>query len=244
MEVDQILNPSYFHLSWMKWIIISVIVLLAYLFIRLLHDAAAKMSLLGGWKKVLHDIIYIIYVIAEPLGIFIVLINFVLIHPVLHGLLVLLILILGFAVIKSYFLGKMMMLYNTCYAGQKIKFNDSEGFIKEIGRTSLTLQTKQGAQHISYTQIFNKGFTQLEGKDIGGLQSVYIDASDVEHNNIQNIKDLLWESPYLDWSFDPEVSLTSKENQFIVKVLLSERGHLDDLINLISEWGYKCHLKK
>ena len=64
---------------------------------------------------------------------------------------------------------------------------------------------------------------------MGGLQAIYIDGGDQNNVSIQSIKDKLWESPYLDWSFNPEVSLTNKENQFEVKVLLREKHHLEDL---------------
>ncbi len=243
LEAENFYSFDYFQISWAKWIIVSLTVLVLVILIRMLHNASEKMSSMGGWKKLLHDIIFVVFVLSELVGLFIVSITFILIQPLIHGLLAFLIFVLGFSLIKSYFLGKMMQLENECYTGQKIKFQGTEGFIKNIGGTSLTIQTEQGAKHVSYVQIFNKGFTQLQGKEIGGLQSVYIETNDTEQNTIQNIKDRLWESPYLDWSFEPEVTITNKKNQFEVKVLLSERNHLDDLINLISEWGYQCHLK-
>jgi hypothetical protein len=243
LEVENIYGIDYSHISWMRWIFVSIITLSLYLFIRFLHTTSERMSLLGGWKKRIHSIVYSIHVLSGPLGFLVIFITFIMIHPAVHGLLVLLIFILGFSLIKSYFLGKMLLLQRKCYKGQKIMFHDTEGFIKEIGSTSLTLQTADGARHLSYIQIFDEGFTQLQGNEIGGLQTIYIDTSDADSTNTQHIKDKLWESPYLDWSFDPEVKITNQSHQFEVKVLLTERDHLDDLINLISEWGYKCHLK-
>ena len=244
LEVDNIYSIDYSQITWMRWIFVSVIVLLVYLLVRVLHDASEKMSLLGGWKKLIYDMMHSAYVLSGSVGILIVLITFIMIQPFVHGLLVFVIIVLGFTLLKNYFLGKMMQLKNDCYTGQKIKFNDTEGFIKEIGRTSITLQTAEGARHVSYVQMFNEGFTQLQSSEIGGLQSIYINVGDTAKNTIQDIKDRLWESPYLDWAFEPEVTITNIKNQFEVKVLLSERNHLDDFTNLISEWGYQCSIKK
>jgi len=243
LEADNFYSFDYFQISWAKWIVISLFVICMVFVIRLLHNSTAKMSSMGGWKKVLNNIIFSVFVLSEPIALLIIVIAFILIHPIVHGILIAFIFLLAFTIIKSYFLGKVLQLENECYTGQKIKFKDTEGFIKNIGGTSLTIQTELGAKHVSYAQIFSEGFTKLQGKEVGGLQSIYVDTSDTDQNTIQNIKDRLWESPYLDWSFEPEVTITNKKNQFEVKVLLNEKKHLDDLINLISEWGYQCHVK-
>ncbi len=230
-------------ITWGRWIMISLFALLVYWLIRLLKHWLEKASLLGGWNYRIYRLVLKIYILSEPLCALVIIGGFVLINPIVHGIIALVILLLGYSVIKSYFSGKVLQMSYEFFEGQKIKVKENEGIIQEIGRTSLVLQTKLGAEHISYVQLFENGFTQLEGAKVGGLQAIYIDGGAQEGVTIQSIKDKLWESPYLDWSFTPEIALTNKENQFEVKVLLREKHHLEDLKNLITEWGYMCRLK-
>jgi len=230
-------------ISWGRWIIVSLFALLIYWLIRLLKNWLEKASLLGGWNYRIYRFVQKAFILSEPVCFLIVVGGFVLINPIIHGILAVIVLLLGYSVVKSYFSGKVLQMGYELQKGQKIKVKENEGIIQEIGRTSLVLQTKLGAEHISYVQLFENGFTQLEGEKIGGLQAIYIDSGEEKTVSMQSIKDKLWESPYLDWSYNPEIALTNKENQFEVKVLLREKHHLEDLKNLITEWGYACSLK-
>lgn len=232
------------EISWIRWFFTILLVFAIYWVVRLVNNALLKTSLLGGWNDKIYRIFNKVYILVEPVGVLIIIASFILINPFVHGIMSLIVLSLGYNIIKSYFSGKVIQLSNEFFIGQKVKVKDNEGFIQSLGRTSLTLQTKQGAEYISYGQLFESGYTQLQGKRIGGLEALYIDAGDTDKVPIQTIKDKLWESPYLDWSFDPEIAITNQHNKFEVKVLLKERDHLEDFKDLINEWGYTCTLKK
>lgn len=244
MELENFNIFGSIEISWARWIFTTLLIFGIYWVIRIADSIFEKASLLGGWKEQVHRVVHKVYVMAEPVGLLIVLASFIFINPVVHGIMALVLLLISYGIIKSYFSGKVLQIKGELFEGQKIKVNQSEGFIQEMGRTNLTLQTKQGVEYLSYVQLFDHGYTQLEGKKIGGLQALLISSEDLEQNlSIQHIKDKLWESPYLDWSFDPEISITNIQNQFEVRVLLREKTHLEDFKNLINEWGYSCRLK-
>lgn len=244
MAIDELNLFSNMQISWSQWILTTLLVIALYLLIRLANQTFQKASLLGGWKKTAHSLIQKIYIMSEPVAILLIIASFIMINPLSHGIMAIVFLLLSYNIMKSYFSGKVLQLDNELYTGQKIKVAQSEGFIKDIGRTALTLQTKQGAEQVAYLQLFEQGYTILQGKRVGGLQALFIEAKDEEATvTIQSIEDKLWESPYLDWSFDPEIAITNVQNQFEVKVLLRERTHLEDFKNLINEWGYTCRLK-
>lgn len=232
------------EISWAKWIFTTLLVFGIYWVIRIADNIFEKASLLGGWQEKVYRFIHKVFVMAEPISLLVVLASFIFINPIVHGIMALVLLLISYEIIKSYFSGKVLQIKGELYEGQKIKVNQTEGFIQEIGRTNLTLQTKQGMEYLSYVQLFGDGYTQLQGKKIGGLQALIINGENTEDKlTIQHIQDKLWESPYLDWSFDPEVSITNVQNQFEVKVLLREKTHLEDFKNLINAWGYSCRLK-
>lgn len=231
-------------ISWSQWIITTLCVLAIYWMFRIANSLFEKASLLGEWQMKVYNTVHKIYIMAEPIGLLIILASFIFIHPIVHGIMAIVLLLISYGILKSYFSGKILQINNELFVGQKIKVKQSEGFIQKIGRSTLTLQTKQGVEYISYAQLFDHGYTQLQGDKIGGLQAILIEGiEEGQKLSIQSIKDKLWESPYLDWSFNPEVSITNIENQFEVKVLLGEKTHLEDFKNLITEWGYRCRLK-
>lgn len=245
MEFENLNLLGSIEISWARWITTTVSVLAIYWVIRITDNLFEKASLLGGWKETVHKVLHKIFIGAEPIGILIVLASFIFINPVVFGIMALVLLLMSYGVVKSYFSGKVLQLNDELYLGQKIKVKTSKGFIQEIGRTNLTLQTKQGVEYLSYAQLFDHGYTQLQGERIGGLQALIIGAEGLDQDlTIQYLNDKLWESPYLDWSYDPEISITNVPNQFEVRVLLREKTHLEDFRNLINEWGYTCRLKK
>lgn len=232
------------EISWLRWIITCLIVFGIYWVIRIADNIFEKASLLGGWKEKVYRVVHKIFILSEPIALLIIIASFIFINPFVHGIMALVLLIISYSIMKSYFSGKVLQVKGELYEGQKIKVNKSEGFIQKIGRTNLTLQTKQGIEYLSYVQLFDHGYTQLQGEKVGGLQALIIGGDGTEPRlSIQHIQDKLWESPYLDWSFDPEINITNVQNQFEVRVLLREKTHLEDFKNLINEWGYSCRLK-
>ena len=139
---------EYLDITWGRWIVITIMVLLIYWLIRLLKNWLEKASLLGGWNDRIYRFVRKFFIMSEPVGGLIVIGSFVLINPIVHGTLALVILILGYGIVRSYFTGKVLQMSYAFFKGQKIKVKDNEGIIQEIGRTSLTLQTKQGAEYI------------------------------------------------------------------------------------------------
>ncbi len=244
MEFENLNILGSIEISWARWIFITLVAFGIYWAIRITYNLFKKASLLGGWKEKVYRVLHKLFVMSEPIGILMVLASFIFINPIVFGIMALVLLLTSYGVVKSYFSGKVLQLNDELFEGQKIKINQSEGFIQEIGRTNVTLQTRQGVEYLSYAHLFDHGYTQLQGEKIGCLQSFIIGSDDVgEKLALQYLKDKLWESPYLDWSFDPEINITNVQNQFEVKVLLREKTHLEDFKNLINEWGYSCRLK-
>jgi len=244
MNIDELNFIGSIQITWSQWVLTTLLVLGLFWIIHFANHTFEKASLLGGWKKSTYRIIKKIYIMTEPIALLLITASFIMINPISHGIMAIVLLLLSYTIVRSYFSGKVLQLNNELHIGQKIKVATSEGFIKEIGRTGLSLQTKQGAEKVAYIQLFEKGYTLLQGKRVGGIQALFIESKEEDNEiSIQTIKDKLWESPYLDWSFDPEIALTNIQNQFEVKVLLRERNHLEDFKNLINEWGYTCRLK-
>ncbi len=244
MELDHLHILGSIEISWARWIFTSLLVFGIYWVVRIADNIFKKASLLGGLSAQIYQVIHKAFVMAEPLSLLIILASFIFINPVVHGIMALILLLISYQILKSYFSGKVLQIKGELFVGQKIKVHQTEGFIQKIGRTNLTLQTKQGVEYLSYMQLFDHGYTQMQGEKIGGLQALIINCENVEQKlTITDIKDKLWQSPYLDWSFDPEVSITNIHNQFEIKVLLREKNHLEDFKNLINAWGYSCRLK-
>lgn len=185
--------------------------------------------------------------VFEPLAALILLGAFTLIDPILHGSLVLILLIGGFYYIRNYFGGRIILFDSVISVGNRLSVQNMQGVISQIGRLGLKLQTNKGLQFVNYATLITDGYTLLAGKEVSGLYNLKFTTKDekVPMKSTNELIDLWAATPYLDWSFTPELRLsTETPNQFHAQVMVREEKHLFDFFSLMNDWGYACKVLK
>ncbi len=230
-----------YTLTWGLWLFAVVAIVALYFALRLIAGTLNRVNVLGRIQRRIQSILYIALKLYEPLAILFLMVGFISINPLLHGLLVGFSLLLGYNPIKNYLNGRLFLLAHQLKEGQRIYVHESNGLIRRLGRLGISLQTEEGIRFVNYTTILSDGYMLLQGEQIGRLHRLSIQPK--TENEVLNISDLqnkLFSCPYIDWSLRPEIHKdTTVEGKYILQVLVREDQHLQYLMDLIGEWGGK-----
>jgi len=231
--------------SWGNLLVIAIGLLIFYFALQFLNKIVRRAAFLKVFQQPIKNVIRYLLQLYEMLAIVILGSVFVLINPFYHGVLFLIILLIGFPHIKNYVSGRMIKLANQITKGSNLQTSNMEGIVSKMERLGLNLKTKQGIHFLEYNKLLSNGYTILAGEDIGGFYQLNITAKEEETKTNHTVKllDLLITAPYLDWHHKPEVTAKNDNpNDLEAKILVREEVHVHELVALIKEWGYGCRI--
>lgn len=239
--METLLNQQF---TWGQFLVFTIGVILFYLVLYFIKKLLIRLPFSASIKSISRGVFHNILVIYEPLSFLVLLIAFVFIKPLFHGILVFLLLLITFPYLKTYMSGRLLLLNEHIVEGTILKIKSGEGIVSHMGRMGLDLQTNEGLLRVNYANILQDGYTLVASDEIGGFYQLKVGhEEDSKLNHAQRLADLLATTPYIDWGYKPDVLPTGDVNkQLEVRVLIKEENHLYDLIALIKEWGYSCQL--
>jgi hypothetical protein len=165
--------------------------------------------------------------------------TFVLINPLLHGVIIGGVAIIAFPYLRHYLSGLLLRINQQVSLGKRLKTANTQGVISRIGRLGLYLQTTDGRSFTNYTDIYKKGYT-LTDQEVGGFYALQVH-SPVEKRADKEFLDLLASLPYLDWNHRPKIRTTPDDHQKLnVQLSVKEEKHLYELIRTLEERDYEC----
>jgi hypothetical protein len=227
--------------SWAGYLSLFIGLLVLYFVLQAAFRLAQRTSILGRWQNSIVKRIQQTLLVYEPIALFILVGAFILINPVFHGILVAFLLLTGFNHLRNYISGRIILFDSPNLVGKRMRTTGIEGVIAQTGRLGLQLETSEGLHTINYSPINTNGYTLLSGEEIGGVFLLNIKSSNPEQpiKDPIHLLDQLATAPYLDWNHKPELLHTfSEEGAVQVRIWVQEEGHLYDLLELITEWGF------
>ncbi|MFK7907967.1 MAG: hypothetical protein AB8B69_22740 [Chitinophagales bacterium] len=237
----------YTQFSWANFLTIAVVLFALYFLLQFIYQILERFNILGNFQKHLKKWIYHLLLVYEPLVLLILGSVFILVYPLFHGLLIGLLLLVGFPHVKNYMSGRIVQFDNAIDLGKQINTQGLKGMISSVGRSGLKLSTNKGLSFVSYSQLLTNGYLLESGEEIGGWYNLKISPAEPKEKVDYRLQlmDLLATTPYLDWTHKPTL-LTSNNtpHQIDARVLIKEENHLYDLMTLMEEWGYTCRIAK
>ena len=233
--------------TWLNLLTISLI-LIAFYFLLLL---SSRLLPLFRRRNNLIDffqwLINIFILIYEPLTVGIIASYFVLINPLYHGIIMGLILLLGFNHLRNYFNGRIVLITKNIKLGQKIKIKNQVGIVVLMDRLTFQMKTSNGIQTLGYSSLFEDGFMLMSGEKVGGYYNLVIDPMEEgkSKNILDNVLDLLATAPYIDHSLPIVLEPISDQLSTVRTMLIvKEDNHLSHLITLLRENDFDCKIVK
>lgn len=175
----------------------------------------------------------------EPVALVLGVIALICVNPIIHGVLVLGLIILGWAAIRNYVDGQLLRLTTPLRTGQEITLQQQHGTVQAMHPTGIVLQTEEGSRMVPYRSLREDGFTISRGARISGWQEFTLNPTSDEAAEREYLRDRLFNCPYLNWGQQPEIrELRQPAAGFSVRLLLEDNTYHNDLYQLLGEWGY------
>ncbi len=194
-----------------------------------------RTKLAGRLKKSLH--------IIEPISFLLGICIFISFNPMVNGFITAIFLVFAYFPIRNYFIGRMLILSNQLSIGQHMTTEKEDGILKEIGRLGLTVQTDEGNAFINYHQLLQQGYTTRQDTPNGSFIQLNIQGDKEGDALAQNIKDKLFDCPYLDEMYQPEIRKDHASPSIVkVKILLKQDKYRNHFLDLLKEWNYEYHI--
>jgi len=231
------------QLTWLNLLFAAIVLLGIYFLLRFADKRLASASLSNPFFDGLKNTVHYGLLIYELLVIVVLGSIFVLINPILHGVIIGGIGIIGFQHLRNYLTGRLFQLDNHVAVGKQVKLQAQEGIISEIGRTGLYLQTTTGRHFIPYQEVYTHGYTLTNREEVGGFYQLRIETPE-DKKGASRLLDLMATVPYLDWNHQPKINADNEmQNVLRVQVSVKEEKHVRELMTALNEWGYQAEME-
>ena len=241
-------NTIWTTVNWGGFLLTAFILAFIYLVLFVTQELTKHSSFSGRFKNRFKNLFRQIFVVFELLVAVILAGVFILINPILHGIIVLFLLLGSIPYIKSYISGRWIHFDRSITEGVELKIGKLQGVVTGMKRTKMYLQTSEGLQHLSYSRLLADGYTLLSGEEIGGFYHLELSPGETAKgikNHRLHLLDLFATAPYVDWHHKPDLFQDDDDpNTVDARVLIKEESHLHELIALIKEWGYQGKMIK
>ncbi|MEM0992780.1 MAG: hypothetical protein AAGI49_07065 [Bacteroidota bacterium] len=230
------------QLTWLDLFLEAVVLIGVYFLLRFLDQRLSNTLNTSSFVITIKRVVHSVLLIYEPIVVVLVGSTFVLINPLLHGVIMGGLLIVGFPYLRHYLSGRLMQFDNRISIGKQIKLEDVKGVIAQIGRTGIYLQTSDGSHYTNYTELYKKGYTLTDQEEVGGFYQLKIKRPN-EKGNATDLLDLMATLPYLDWNHRPKIRTDAQSSQqYNVQISVKEERHLHELIRALAERKYECEV--
>lgn len=233
--------------SWLNFLAATIILLLTYLLMQLIHELLSRQVQKNEWLAGLKKGLYRLLRLYEIIVFLILGSVFIFINPILHGSLLLAVVVFSFSHIRNYVSGKLASLDDNLSVGKRLNIGTAKGVIIKMGHLGIELRTSTGIRFVNYTNLFSEGYSLVAVEEIGGFYQFELLPKDKKSssNHIQKLMDAFLMTPYIDPSRQPELIYTdSATTTMEARILIREDSNLDDFIQLINAWGYQCKVKE
>ncbi len=234
--------------SWRAFFVMAFILLLCYTLLGIIDRVLGKVRFLGRYQPSMQRAVDQLYRISLPVILFYLIAVFILVKPMLHGILVGLAIILGYGHLRNFLSGTLMHFQQKLNVGKYIETGGLQGMIDHLGLFGLQINSQSGVSFMAYGELMKQGYTIISGDQISRLLHLHLttlqEESDGRINHQKRLFHLFAASPFLDRHHKPEIlSHTHPDRHLKCTVLLKEEKHLPDLMQVINEWGYASEVQ-
>lgn len=190
---------------------------------------------------IINKVIVNFLLIYEPLAVLLLLSVLIGVKPSMMLPIVTILLIVSHKHWRNYISRTVVMINKRIKYGVHIHSGDVDGKVIKFGRLGTEIHTRKGIHVISYQSLLDNGYTISEGDEISRLYTIHMKTEGDKINDIESkLLDHLANTPYIDWSTSPEIEMSGVEKgKIILKVVLRDKSHLDEIVSLLQEWQYR-----
>ncbi len=187
----------------------------------------AKRNVTNKKVTLFFDKLLILY---KPVAFVILLLDFISINYITHGMLLVILAVFGYQHIRNYISGLFFKTNPLVEKGVQITTDDIDGELSKLLAFGLILNTEAGERFLGYQAIERHGFSVNAATDTTLRQTVYL------HTILEKdaILDLLFENPILDFEQIPIVKSTESSGIVRLQYTLENGATTEDLLAFLN----------
>lgn len=166
----------------------------------------------------------------KPVAFVILLLDFISINYITHGMLLVILAVFGYQHIRNYISGLFFKTNPLVEIGVRITTDGLGGELSKLLAFGLILNTESGERFLGYQAIERHGFSVNAATDTTLRQTVYL------HTTMEKdaILDLLFENPILDFDQVPIVKSTESSGLLRLQYTLEKGATTEDLLAFLN----------
>ncbi|NNL09160.1 MAG: hypothetical protein HKP38_08065 [Croceitalea sp.] len=218
------------YYSWdglLRLLLLLIAVYWALKFIAFIVKRFARRNVTNKKVGLFFDKMLIVY---KPVAFVILLLDFISISYITHGMLLVILGVFGYQHIRNYISGLFFKTNPLVDTGVQITTYQYGGEIKKLLPFGLILNTEEGERYVDYQTVEKHGFSVNAAKDTTLRQTVYL------HTPLQQneILDKLFDNPILDFYQIPTLKATEEPETLRMQYTLEKGAATEDLIAFLN----------
>lgn len=218
-------------LDWVSFFWVCILLIILFIILKFVGEVTPYFIANTSFKRKIKKIINSVVETYKPLSILILLMSFVAINFVIHGLLLLVIGIIGFSHVKNYLQGILFKINPLVDLGSFINVGEFEGEIEDFLAFGFIINLSEGKRFISYKYVEEKGFF-INQQDHGILRKTVYISKEISANMVL---DLLFENPMLNFTQKPIIRDMVGEKVQELQFTLEKGVSMDSLISYLNQ---------
>ncbi len=218
------------YLSWWQFFAIAVILWLLYMLLR-------------RFKKYIFHFTHI-QTLHIPNMIFVVLLvlSFLLVNPVIHGLIVVIAMILLYPVLSSFLNGILAFNNMKLKPGDLIMIDKKRGRISDISLSGIRLQTESNNIFIPFRKLAESSVERYRGDQTMFLSFFCQPVNGEDKLNVNDVERIVFNFPFTEHKSNIEI--TQLKDKFKVNLSLANNRFRSSLMKQFVDAGYQVELTK
>ncbi|MEL6388746.1 MAG: hypothetical protein AAFQ02_01180 [Bacteroidota bacterium] len=229
-----------YEATWSHLLLVLILLFGLGILLRIAHRVLRSTDYLPRYTKRLREAMRIVLIVYEPVALTIMTSLFVLVNPVLHGIITFIILIGSIGIIRSYLSGRVVRWDADLKTSMQITTDDKVGLISNLGRVGIRIKNEKGVQYVSYRKLMDDGYMLSSGDFGGRYHTIYIntDGSTQTHDRtVSEIEELILASPFVE--ADPATAVSHDDETGIkLRVLVRDQQHLTHFMRSLRAKNY------
>lgn len=172
-----------------------------------------------------------IFVLFIPVSIALLLIVYVGINFLIHGILVVAISLIGFNYIRSFLNGVIFKNNPLVRTGNQMVFENYKGTVERLLPFGVILNGHKGKKYINYTEIEKKGFGIIKDEGETQRRTLTISLDDPKIN----VLDLLFENPLVSFNQAPSLSQHPENKEHQLQFTLEKGVTIEEIITFLKK---------
>lgn len=226
--------------TWEDFIKLALALLLLYVALKFATQIFVKLTKKTRTKRWLRRVFDRLFIFYIPVGITLLLIVFVGINILAHGIVILILGLLSFNYIKSYLNGIQFRSNPLVEKGKFLQIEDYSGEIEQLLAFGVILKGLKGKRFVNYSTIEKQGFG-IKSTEEGSLRrTLYLNTKEVAIN----IPDLLFENPLINYNEPPELNKTDAGDRLKLVLTMEKGAKLEHIIEFLEQHKINATIHK